>query len=311
MTFPHPASWRFSWIGSGNIANATVRQLTAALTTQKTTPPTCITSWEDRLDHRVLWDRVALISTSALVTPRDFASYMKNVVHRCFLVRHIDANAPSPLCRCCMRTEERTLHLFARCIWTQRVWARFISLLQPDTPPDDQFYLFGLINEKVMPPVFRALFVMVWKFIIIALTDLGMHKTPFAPHTIWRSAVRRFVEKARACEWGAKLAIDRASGRGEPHNIGAKNKALSPLGGLDEEGILAWRPDFQAELDRLRFGAASGAAHATVDATVTLAAHLNVPPPTVAPLLLYPPYPYHRDLRPRPRPGPHLPQFDD
>ena len=38
------------------------------------------------------------------------------------------------------------------------MWARFISLLQHDTLPDDQFYLFGLINEKVMPPVFRALF---------------------------------------------------------------------------------------------------------------------------------------------------------
>ena len=124
------------------------------------------------------------------------------------------------------------------------VWSRFLSLLQPGTLPDDQFYLFGLLNDKGMPPVFRALLVMVWKFIIIALTDLGMHKTPFAPHTIWRSAVRRFVEKACACEWGAKLAIDRASGRGEPHTIGAKNKALTPLGGLDnEEGILSWRPD--------------------------------------------------------------------
>jgi hypothetical protein len=102
-----------------------------------------------------------------------------------------------------------------------------------------------------MPPAFRALFVIVWKFIIIALTYLGMHGTPFTPHTIWRSAVRRFLEKARACEFGAKLAIDRASGRGEPHNIGSKNKALTPLGGLDEEGILSLRPDFQAEVVRL------------------------------------------------------------
>ena len=56
MTFPHPSSWRFRWVGSGNIANATVRQLTAALTAQKTTLPTCITSWEARLDDKVLWD---------------------------------------------------------------------------------------------------------------------------------------------------------------------------------------------------------------------------------------------------------------
>ena len=50
--------------------------------------------------------------------------------------------------------------------------ARFISLLQPYNLPDDQFYQFGLINEKVIPLMFRALFVMVWKFIIIALTGL-------------------------------------------------------------------------------------------------------------------------------------------
>jgi hypothetical protein len=311
MVFPHPTSWRFSWIGSGNIATATVRQLTAALTFACTTPPTCKTSWEERLDHRILWDRVALITTSALVTPRDFASYMKNIVHRCFLVRHIDANAPSSLCRCCKRTEERTLHLFARCEHTSKVWVRFLSLLQPHSPPGDQFYLFGLINERVMPPAFRALFVIVWKFIIIALTDLGMHGTPFTPHTIWRSAVRRFLEKARACEFGAKLAIDRASGRGEPHNIGSRNKALTPLGGLDDKGILSLRPDFQAEVERLLLGAPSGRGLPTVEDTITLAAHLSVSPPTVAPLLFHPPYPFHWDLMPRLQPRPYLPQFDD
>ena len=109
------------------------------------------------------------------------------------------------------------------------VWVRFLSLLQPDGIPGEQFYLFGLIDERVMPSAFRALFVLVWKFIIIALTELGMHKTPFKPHMIWRSAVRRFIEKARACEFGAKLAIDRAVGRGDTPNIDSTSKALAPL----------------------------------------------------------------------------------
>ena len=33
--------------------------------------------------------------------------------------------------------------------------------------------------------------------------------------------------------------------------------AHAAVDGLDEEGILSWRPDFQAKLDRLLFGAPS------------------------------------------------------
>ena len=51
-------------------------------------------NWQDRVGQTILWDRVALITTSPLLTPRDYASYMKNVIHRTFLVRHIDTNAP-------------------------------------------------------------------------------------------------------------------------------------------------------------------------------------------------------------------------
>ena len=93
-----------------------------------------------------------------------------------------------------------------------------------------------------------------------------MHKTPIQPHTIWRSAVRRFVEKACACEWGTNMAIERATGGGKPHNIGAKDKALAPQGGLDEAGILSWLPDFQSDLERLLFRRPLGrGAHSTVD----------------------------------------------
>ena len=46
--FPYPQSWKFPGI-VGNIATATVRQITARLTIAQTEPPTCMTSWEDRV----------------------------------------------------------------------------------------------------------------------------------------------------------------------------------------------------------------------------------------------------------------------
>ena len=77
--FPHPQSWKFPGI-TGNIATATVRQITARLTISQTEPPTCMTSWEERVRLPIDWGRVALTTTSSLLTPRDYASYMKNVV---------------------------------------------------------------------------------------------------------------------------------------------------------------------------------------------------------------------------------------
>jgi hypothetical protein len=64
-------------------------------------------------------------------------------------------------------------------------------------------------------------------------------------------------------------------------------------------------------VERLLIGAPSGRGHPTVEDTITLAAHLSVTAPTVAPLLFHPPYPFHWDLMPRLRPRPYLPQFDD
>jgi hypothetical protein len=308
FTYPHPRSWTFRTI-PGNIATATVRQLTAALTQRHTKPPSCMTNWQDRVGHTILWDRVALIITSPLLTSRDYASYMKNVIHRTFLVRHIDTNAPDPRCRCCRRTEETTIHLFAYCTHTNRVWVRFIELLRPASIPGEQFFLFGLVDSHPMPPVFRALFVIVWKFILIALTELGMHKTPFQPHLVWRNSLRRFITKARACAFGAKLAVAQAIGRGETPDISSKRRALAPLADLAESGALTWRPDLEIEISRLLIGAKHGSP--SVADTVTLAAHLATGPAHIPPVRLYPPYPHHPDLLPRARPAPHLPQFAD
>ena len=101
LTYPHPRSWKFRNV-PGNIATATVRQVTAAINLRHTEPPSCMKNWQLRVGQTILWDRVALIIVSPLLTPRDYASYMKNVIHRTFLVRHIDDNAPDPRCRCCV-----------------------------------------------------------------------------------------------------------------------------------------------------------------------------------------------------------------
>jgi hypothetical protein len=146
-------------------------------------------------------------------------------------------------------------------------------------------------------------------FTLIALTELGMHKTPFQPHLVWRHSLRRFITKARACAFGATLAVAQAVGRGETPDITSKRRALAPLADLSEDGTLVWRPDLDAEINRLLVGAKPGSP--SVADTVTLAAHLATSSAHIPPVRLYPPYPHHPDLLPRARQAPDLPQFDD
>ena len=61
------------------------------------------------------------------------------------------------------------------------------------------------------------------------------------------------------------------------------NKALAPLGGLDDEGILSWCPNFESELDWLLFDR-----HTPQWTTLSRWRRTLVsPPPTVAPLLFH------------------------
>ena len=112
FTFPHPEGWT---LGDARepLHKLTVRALTRLFRSQDEETPTCVSSWEKKLG-RLDWDKIKAIYASPALTPRDWASHFKNVLHRAFFSRRINKDAPNPRCRCCGRELESLMH-FTSC----------------------------------------------------------------------------------------------------------------------------------------------------------------------------------------------------
>ena len=48
--------------------------------------PTCKQAWEKRLGGAIPWNVVGAYFKGGLLTPKDYASYFKNILHRALLV---------------------------------------------------------------------------------------------------------------------------------------------------------------------------------------------------------------------------------
>ena len=109
-------------------------------------------NWDKRIGP-INWLAVAQNYSSKVLTPRDWATHFKLVLHRSFLTRIINKDAPSNLCRCCGREPERLLH-FASCRVIRKVWDEFSRIAGSESHSDPQFILFALRDRE---PISRAL----------------------------------------------------------------------------------------------------------------------------------------------------------
>ena len=84
LTYPHPKGWTIAGAsGCPTLDTLTVRVLTAVFRGKKEKPPTCIASWSARVPGRIPWHELGQMFQGGLLTPKDYSSYFKNVLHRC------------------------------------------------------------------------------------------------------------------------------------------------------------------------------------------------------------------------------------
>ena len=98
-TFPHPAEWRLDGI-SKDLDKIEVRDLTVAITRQRTKPPSCIDKWTEKLgdiDFRGVSERYSV----GIATPKDFGSHYKLILHRHLWTNPHNPSASSDRCRLC------------------------------------------------------------------------------------------------------------------------------------------------------------------------------------------------------------------
>ena len=94
-----------------------VRTLTRVFSWATHIDPACWDAWEKRIG--ALPKDVGERYNTRLLTPRDWASHFKNILHRTLMVRSITTGDP---CRCCNFARENIIH-FATCEVAGKLWS--------------------------------------------------------------------------------------------------------------------------------------------------------------------------------------------
>ena len=122
--YPHPDNWT---IGSSNLP---LHKLDVHALTQAISPynilPTCITAWEARLGE-LPWKEIGKLYRNSLLTPSDWKTHFKNILHRALYTRSKRNDDTSRLCRCCKSDIERVIHLVT-CNKLKPLWNHFTEL---------------------------------------------------------------------------------------------------------------------------------------------------------------------------------------
>ena len=108
-TFPYPKEWRLGDIDK-HIDKIRVGDLTAAFTRKLVEQPTCIKTWTDKfpdIDMRGISERYSV----GIITPKDFGSHYKLILHRAFFTNPHNPNASTHNCRLCGVTRESIDHV--------------------------------------------------------------------------------------------------------------------------------------------------------------------------------------------------------
>ena len=239
--YPSPEDWRLGAIDAP-LDKVTVKMLTKEISSKTATPPSCKRAWEERLGKQIPWDLVGKRLNRKLLTPRDWMSYYKNVVHRSFMtnVRLRPGHPEEWACRCC-RTDKESIQHFAKCPTLSPIWQKVGALAQTDATTE--LVLFGLTSDrKTVPEGISALLMLVWKFTLIQLTSASMNDTRVNTDNIWESAIARLRRKIKSKEFAHLKERRRMQGRGqEPKPPTAENKAVEGLGTFcEEKGTFKW-----------------------------------------------------------------------
>lgn len=246
--FPHPEEWRFDGLDLP-LDKIDVRSYTQFLMLRERVEPTCLSAWEKRVGElpRDIGDRYK----ARMLTPRDWSSHFKNVLHRALLVRSITTEEP---CRCCGCAREDLQH-FGRCSKASNIFREFHSLTNEKKIPDnswDRFSLFALLPQGKLKDVWVDLHLLLWKQLIAVLVRVELEGEKFSVEKVWAPAWTRLKTKILALRHRVGETLRRAASRGEePPDVSNRTRWVDPLASFDKEGIFKWNDDLVSKLEKL------------------------------------------------------------
>ena len=263
-TFPHPSGWTLAGPDC-TIDRASVRFLTTSLRLLHSVAPTCMKVWTKKLGP-IDWYTVGRRYQERLLTPKDFMTHFKLVLHRALFTRNRNKRRIArcaTTCRLCHGASETIDHL-PDCPKLAGIWTFFMALLSPELVPTRdidrrRLILLGL-SDPPLPDALSDLLLVIWKFVLIHFTAVDLASRPFTPTTVWDGAIRRFTSKANSLTFQVAQAIARAEAAEEDSDLRRFNKLLLPLAQFDHQGLLVWDHRFKFHIDNVK--SAGGGAHA-------------------------------------------------
>ena len=251
--FPHPTAW----IVAGpdcSLDETTVKKLTFAFRHLMSATPSSLTKWESILGN-INWNLVGLKYRTRLLTPRDYMTHFKLILHRALLTRTINSKSSTKLCRLCNKEPERITHL-PNCSKLKPIWNTLTKLFGYTTLTGqdwDRLILLGLTpDDTTLKQAYSDLHLITWKFILIHFTLVDLKRQPFRHEQVWRGAITRYLSKANKLPYNLQIKQAMSEARSTKLSTHQEQQLLQPLGEIDDQLQIRWREDFQQLVDGSR-----------------------------------------------------------
>ena len=181
----------------------------------------------------------------SLLTPKDWASHFKNILHRGMWTKGHDETDQE--CRCCRVAFENIQH-WATCQSVQPIFRALARMMGVTVQWDDKrraerFVLFLEVEGvKRQPAGWVNFHLVLWKYLINQFVLVELEEETFAPHEVWRATLDRFEKRAHAKQVSIQADILLADSRGEdPPDVSLKKNPLKPLGEFHPgTGAIEW-----------------------------------------------------------------------
>ena len=205
-------------------------------------------AWDKRivgLDHRTLLTRYK----PGLITPKDFGSHYKLILHRAMFTNPHNPNAGDSRCRACRGDRESITH-FGECTVLKPMFVLMRKFDGSDAWDDIRMNLFGVNDMKgVIPQGTSALHFMLWKHALIQLTMCSLKGIKVNAEEIIDKAVLRLQKRIKTLEYNVRCAYCKGDARGEDVKLDAFRKRLEGIGDIDEKGKVTLHRDLQIAIE--------------------------------------------------------------
>ena len=248
-TFPDPLMWRFEGLDTP-LDQVTVRLYTRMQTAMTAVAPSCLEAWRKRIGS--LPSDVGERYNTALLTPRDWASHFKNVLHRTLMVRSITTGEP---CRCCGFARENLTH-FAECEVAGKIFEDLREMAGVAKLVGEEqvarFALFALLPKGKVAKGWVNFHLLLWKHLVAAIVRVELEGEKFECKNVWAPSWVRFEKKTLALAERVAMEKRRADGRGAKcRDLSSRSAQIEPLAEFSENGELVWNDDLVKKIKAL------------------------------------------------------------